>query len=333
MTRPTARVLALLEILQNGGTHTAADLAGRLGVDERTVRRYVDHLLDLEVPVEPVRGRYGGFRLAPGFRMPPLMLTDEEALAVLLGLVRGGRTAMPGDATETAAAKVRRVLPKTLAARLDALFATADFTAPERATPAPEADVMLRLAEATRRRRPATITYTDRRDRRTRRTLHPYGIVAHSGRWYVTGPDSASGELRTFRLDRITRVEIAAGTFAVPDDFDPAGVVLTALAATPWRHEVVVEVQGTADDVRARLPRATATVTPDAADERWVAVRLRAERLDWLPAVLAGLGLPFVIREPAQLRDLTRAWADRVAACASTTSPQEATAAWNQEEQ
>ena len=91
MPRPTARVLALLEILQGGGTHTAADLARRLDVDERTVRRYAEHLLDLDVPVESVRGRYGGYRLAPGFRMPPLMLTDEEALAVLLGLVAGHR--------------------------------------------------------------------------------------------------------------------------------------------------------------------------------------------------------------------------------------------------
>src|ERR1700723_4799264 len=94
MTRPTARVMALLELLQAGGVRTVAELAGRLGVDERTVRRYVDHLLDLDVPVESVRGRYGGYRLAPGYRMPPLMLTDDEALAVLLGLV-GTRRAGP----------------------------------------------------------------------------------------------------------------------------------------------------------------------------------------------------------------------------------------------
>jgi predicted DNA-binding transcriptional regulator YafY len=91
MSRPTSRVLALLEILQAGGTHTAAALAGRLGVDERTVRRYVAHLVDLDVPVRSERGRYGGFRLAPGFRMPPLMLTDDEALAVVLGLVAAQR--------------------------------------------------------------------------------------------------------------------------------------------------------------------------------------------------------------------------------------------------
>jgi len=84
MTRPTARVLALLELLQAGGTHTVGELAGRLGVDERTVRRYVTHLTDLDIPVRSVRGRYGGYQLAPGYRMPPLMLTDDEAVAVLL---------------------------------------------------------------------------------------------------------------------------------------------------------------------------------------------------------------------------------------------------------
>src|SRR5580658_4370775 len=87
MARPTARVLSLLELLQSGGVRTVAELAGRLGVDERTVRRYADHLIDLDVPVESVRGRYGGYRLGSGYRMPPLMLSDDEALAVLLGLV------------------------------------------------------------------------------------------------------------------------------------------------------------------------------------------------------------------------------------------------------
>ncbi|WP_246606436.1 helix-turn-helix transcriptional regulator [Paractinoplanes toevensis] len=332
MTRPTARVLALLELLQGGGTHTAAGLAERLGVDERTVRRYVDHLADLEVPVEAVRGRYGGYRLAPGFRMPPLMLTDEEALAVLLGLVAGQRTgsiAMSAEATGSAAAKVRRVLPKALAARLDALFASTAFTAPEREMPAPEAAVMLRLAEATRQRRPAAISYRDRTGRPSRRTLHPYGLVAHSGRWYVTGPDSASGETRTFRLDRIEQVQLVAGTFTVPAGFEPADTVLTSLAGTPWRYEVVIAIRGRAEEVTARLPRGIATVEPD--HDGWVLARLRAERLDWLPAVLAGVGMPFVVREPTELRELIRAWASRLTGCATATSPAQALDAWKTE--
>ena len=97
MAKPLARVLALLDILQTGGTRTLHELSDRLGVDERTVRRYVGHLLDLDVPVESVRGRYGGYRLAPGYRMPPLMLTDDEAVAVLLGLVGTRRATLRPD--------------------------------------------------------------------------------------------------------------------------------------------------------------------------------------------------------------------------------------------
>jgi predicted DNA-binding transcriptional regulator YafY len=314
MTRPTARVLALLEILQGGGTHTAAGLAERLGVDERTVRRYVGHLLDLEVPIEAVRGRYGGFRLVPGFRMPPLMLTDEEALAVLLGLARASY-----PAAEPAAAKVRRVLPKALGARLDALLETAEFTVPRPAEATPGAAVMLRVAEATRERRPVLIGYLDRAGRRSDRTVHPYGLVAHRGRWYLSAADSASGEVRTFRLDRVTEVRVAEGTFAPPEGFEPAGAVLASLAETPWRHRVVVRVRGAVEDVRARLPGGLATV--EAGEEGWALVRLRAERLDWLPGMLAGLGLPFVVAEPAELRAAVRTWAEGIAAGNRASDP------------
>ena len=143
MSSPTARVLALLEILESGGTHSVAELAARLGVDERTARRYVSHLVDLDVPVESVRGRYGGYRIAPGFRMPPLMLTDEEALAVLLGLAAGhqaGTVGTSAEATASAAAKLRRVLPRRLAARVDAVLDKTEFTAPKRTIDAPEAE-------------------------------------------------------------------------------------------------------------------------------------------------------------------------------------------------
>ena len=133
MARPTARVLTLLELLQSGGIRTVAELADRLDVDERTVRRYVDHLIDLDVPVESVRGRYGGYRLASGYRLPPLMLSDDEALAVLLGLVAGRRAGLlttADAASETAAAKIQRVLPERLRRRLDALLGSLAFTAP-----------------------------------------------------------------------------------------------------------------------------------------------------------------------------------------------------------
>src|SRR5579863_4804312 len=157
MARPTARVLSLLELLQSGGVRTVAELAERLEVDQRTVRRYVDHLIDLDVPVESVRGRYGGYRLAPGYRMPPLMLTDEEALAVLLGLIGTRRATLQPDtavAVESAAAKVRRVLPRALAGRLDALVAATWFADEGNTAATPETGVLLTVAQAAVRRRP-----------------------------------------------------------------------------------------------------------------------------------------------------------------------------------
>lgn len=310
MSRPTARVLALLEILQGGGTRTVAELADRLGVDERTVRRYVSHLIDLDIPVRTVRGRYGGYRLAPGYRMPPLMLTDEEALAVLLGLVAGRRAGLVTTsvaAMESAAAKVRRVLPEVLGRRLDALLETTDFTAPARRVASPETDVLLVLAEAARERHPVDITYTAWNGRRSERTLQPYGIVAHSGRWYVTGADSDRGEVRTFRLDRIERAAVREGSFDVPEDFDPAGRVLTGLAEVPWRHEVSFRLQGASEEVRKRFPAGTATVEELA--DGWVRVRLRAQRLDWVAPVIAWLNAPFVIERPDELREHVRALA------------------------
>jgi len=319
VVRPTARVLALLEMLQAGGAHTAADLAARLGVDERTVRRYMVHLTDLDIPVRSVRGRYGGYRLGPGYRMPPLMLSDEEAVAVLLGLTAGRRAGLVTTsvaAAESAAAKLHRVLPGALGRRLDALLQTAEFTARPQAVAAPETRVLLLLAEAARDRRPVAMSYTASDGRRTERTVDPYGIVAHSGRWYVTGADSASGQIRTFRLDRISSPQMLGDSFVIPDGFDPAERVLSGIAQIPYRHEVSLRVQGPAEQVRARLPPGIATVHDSADDHGWVRVQMRAERLDWVPGLLAGLGLPFLIERPDALRDLVRSLAEQLAAAA-----------------
>ncbi|BCL31090.1 helix-turn-helix transcriptional regulator [Streptomyces aurantiacus] len=335
MSRPTGRVLTLLELLQSGGTRTMAELADRLGVDGRTVRRYVDQLIDLDVPVESVRGRYGGYRLAAGYRLPPLMLSDDEALAVLLGLVAGRRAGLTtaGDtASETASAKIRRVLPKHLARRLDTLLESLAFTdrPGEFAAPAPDAGVLLTVADAVRHRRPLSVRYTDRDARRSERTLHAYGIVAHAGRWYVTGRDPEIGEDRTLRLDRIADARALPGSFEAPVGLDPVQRVLSGFATAAYRHEVTLRIQGTAEQIRARLPASVAVLedledvpTPgedragdDPAAERWLRVELRAERLDWLPAVLASLDRPFVIERPDELRDLVGALADRLASYA-----------------
>ncbi|MEU7940659.1 helix-turn-helix transcriptional regulator [Microbispora bryophytorum] len=331
MARPTHRVLTLLELLQSGGIRTMAELADRLGVDERTVRRYVDHLVDLDVPVESVRGRYGGYRLAPGYRMPPLMLSDDEALAVLLGLVAGrrsGLTTTTGTASETAAAKIRRVLPKRLAHKLDTVLESLAFTAPPGEFATPQTAVLLCVADAVRHHRPISIRYTAADGRRSERALHPYGLVAHSGRWYVTGADPAIGEDRTFRLDRIADARALPGSFEPPAGFDPAQHVLSGFATAPYRHRVVLRMQGTVEQIRVRLPAGVATVEEsapaqgaDPAAEGWLRVELRAERLDWLPALLASFDRPFVIERPDELRDLVAALADRLAASARRVPP------------
>ncbi|MER5198590.1 helix-turn-helix transcriptional regulator [Streptomyces sp. NPDC002755] len=330
MSRPTGRVLTLLELLQSGGTRTMRELADRLGVDGRTVRRYVDQLIDLDVPVESVRGRYGGYRLAPGHRLPPLMLGDDEAIAVLLGLVAGRRTGLTTTATasETAAAKIRRVLPERLARRLDTVLESLAFTEPPGEFATPDAGVLLTVADAVRHRRPVSIRYTDGDGRRSDRTLHPYGVVAHAGRWYVTGTDPGIGEERTLRLDRIADTRTLPGSFEAPTGPDPAQRVLSGFAAAAYRHEVTLRIHGTVEQIRARLPASVASVEDpssaagaDPATERWLVVELRAERLDWLPPVLASLDRPFTVERPAELRDLVVALAERLAACARGSVP------------
>ncbi|MFJ2866946.1 helix-turn-helix transcriptional regulator [Kitasatospora sp. NPDC087314] len=329
MTRPAGRVLTLLELLQSGGTRTVAELADRLGVEGRTVRRYVDQLIELDVPVESVRGRYGGYRLAPGYRLPPLMLGDDEALAVLLGLVAGRRAGLVAaghTASETASAKIRRVLPKHVARRLDTLLESLAFTDQPGEFAAPNAGVLLAIADAVRHRRPVSLRYTDRDGRRSERTLHAYGIVAHAGRWYVTGRDPEIGEDRTFRLDRIADARTLPGSFDAPLGPDPAQRVLSGFAAAEYRHEVILRIHGTVEQIRAHLPASVAsldehapTADEDPAAERWRRVGLRAERLDWLPPVLAALDRPFVIERPDELRDLVVALAERLASNARQT--------------
>lgn len=308
MARPTARVLALLEILQGGGTRTVAELADRLGVDERTVRRYVVHLLELDVPVESVRGRYGGYRLAPGYRLPPLMLTDDEATAVLVGLLASTRSSAGAArlAAESAAAKVRRVLPRRLAARLDALLEVADVSGTSPVGPPTEADVLLLAAEAARASVAVDVVHTSRQGRVTERVVQPYGIVAHGGHWYLTGLDVAGDQVRTFRLDRVGLVRRREERFEVPADFSPQDEVLRALARTPWRHDVSVRVHADEATVKSRLPAGLATLTPVDDDEGWTRVELRAERLDWVPAALAALDADLVVERPDELRERVR---------------------------
>ncbi|MFF2079523.1 helix-turn-helix transcriptional regulator [Kitasatospora sp. NPDC058162] len=313
MEHPVSRVLALLELLQDRPGLTGAELAARLDVDERTIRRYTARLAELGIPVSAERGRYGGYRLLPGYRLPPLMLNQDEAASVVLGL-RAGRSSglsVGERAAETALAKIQRVLPAPLRERIAAVEQTLGLSAAPAPGPGPAAAALFALAEAARRRRRVRLAYRDREDRPSEREFDPYGLVFHSGRWYTTGLDHRSGEPRTFRLDRIERVVPGETGFEPPEDFDPVQRVVESLAGAPWRHRVEVELGMTLAEARRRLPPAVGTLTELAADR--VLLRARAQNLDGVAVMLAGLGRPFTVREPAELRAEVRALAARLA--------------------
>jgi predicted DNA-binding transcriptional regulator YafY len=239
---------------------------------------------------------------------------------VLLGLVAGRRTGLTTaerTASETASAKIRRVLPEHVARRLDTLLAALAFTDEPGEFDTPDAGVLLTIADAVRHLRPVSIRYTDREGRRSERALHPYGVVAHAGRWYVTGEDARLGEDRTFRLDRIDHARTLPGSFAAPAGPDPAQRVVSGFATAEYRHEVTLRIHGTVEHIRARLPESVAALEEhESTTERWRRVELRAERLDWVPAVLAALDRPFVVERPDELRDLVIALADRLTSSA-----------------
>ncbi|MET8281444.1 YafY family protein [Micromonospora sp. NPDC005174] len=302
MSHPAGRVLALLELLQARHRATAGDLASRLGVDERTVRRYAATLVELGIPVLADRGRHGGYRLHPGFKLPPLMLTDDEAMAVLLGLVVAERVGLTTElpATATALAKIRRVLPAALADRLTAVQEHLGFTLRRPEPQArPASGTLLALATAARNRRRVSLDYRSWRGERSHRDLDPYGLVFHAGRWYVTGHDHRRGEVRTFRLDRIATVTPGTATFTVPDDFDAVAWLTRSLAGVPYRHEVEVLLETDLVAARRRIPASVAELTPSGDG---VLLRARAESLPGMAALLAGLGCPFTVRHPDALR-------------------------------
>jgi predicted DNA-binding transcriptional regulator YafY len=237
-------------------------------------------------------------------------------VAVVLGLVAGRRTGLTSDTTaaDSASAKVRRVLPKALAGRLEALLSSAGFTAPPHAATPPGTSVLLVLAEGARSRQPVTITYTAWRGGESERTLEPYGLVFHSARWYVTGADSLRGEVRTFRMDRITSAVLAPGTFEVPTDFDPAARVLAGLADVQYPHEVSVILHAPLTTIREQLPTSVATLTEVPGGVRML---LRANRLSWAAGMIAWLGCPFTVEYPDELRAELQALATRLSTCAA----------------
>ncbi len=315
MYNPTTRVLAALELLQSRGRLTGPELAERLEVDLRTVRRYVTMLQDLGIPVEGERGRHGGYRLKPGYKLPPLMFTDDEALAVMLGLLAAQRLglAATAPAVEGALTKLERVLPPALRDRIGAVHETL-VTDLAPAPAAPATAVVVALGAATRESRRVWLRYGDGRGERSEREFDPYGLVHLAGRWYVVGHCHLRRAERVFRLDRVLRVEPRDGTFVRPAGFDAMASVRASLSAAPrsWSVEVVLEVPP--EVAQGVVPKTL--LVEDLGDGRAL-LRGHVECLDWLARVLVGMEFPFVVRAPAELRAELLRLATRVAAFAA----------------
>jgi predicted DNA-binding transcriptional regulator YafY len=315
MASPTSRLLGLLEALQARPVATGAELADRLGVDPRTVRRYVLALQDLGIPVEGQRGSGGGYRLRPGYRLPPLMLTGDEAVVVVLGLVAARRLGLDTEsaAADEALAKVFRVLPADLRRRAEALERALGFTA-EAVGGAPVAgeDVLL-LADAIRRRRRVRAGYRSFAGEASERELSPHGLVVHAGRWYLAAFDHGRGETRTFRVDRMSRLSLEGAAEPAPDGFDPVADVTASLARVPWNWEAEVLLDLPLERARERLAHVLAELS---AEGTGTLLRIRVESLDWLAGVLAGLECGFEIRRPDELRAAVLRLSERLATAA-----------------
>src|ERR1051326_1442586 len=217
MSHPTVRLLTMLELLQAHSRITGAELAERLDLDPRTVRRYIAMLQEWGIPILAQRGRYGAYRLMPGFKQPPLMLTKDEALALTLGLLAVRRTglALTVPAVEGALAKVERVLPGALRKRVQAVQeAVFLYLAPPRDAPAPA--VVVTLSTAVQEQRQVVLRHRSAEGKETERRFDPYGLVYREGRWYTPGYCHLRASIRVFRLDRIQEATLQSESFSRP---------------------------------------------------------------------------------------------------------------------
>lgn len=319
MADTTARALRLLDLLQSAQQRTVGELAERLEVDERTVRRDVRRLIESGIPIETVRGRYGGYRLAAGQRVLPLMFSNEEAVAVFLGLARGRSAAGEADlSAQTAMAKIMRALPAADTRQIDLLLGL--MRPASRRTVDPDPAVMLTLAEAVHLRRVVDLRYRNGAGTPSRRTILPYGLAAHSDNWYLVAADPDTRQERTFRVDRIRTARSMPQTFTPPADLDVEQRLLDLFSTADYRWRVIMRIRDTEEHLRTFLPRSVARIEriDEAIDGSpgegppWHRVEIRADSLDWLPPIIAVMEADVVIEQPEELRDLVREVATRM---------------------
>jgi predicted DNA-binding transcriptional regulator YafY len=310
MYHPTTRVLTVLELLQSRARITGPELAERLEVDGRTVRRYIGMLQELGIPVESLRGRYGAYRLRPGYKLPPMMFAEDEALALVLGLLAARRMGVTqaAPATDGALAKILRVLPLALRERVRAVESSLVMAAEPPEPPAAEGSLIILLSAASRQNRRVWLRHRAYTGEESERLVDPYELVYRAGRWYLAGYCHLRQDIRTFRLDRILRAELRDETFERPANFDGLAQVERSIAQTPGPVRVEALLQMTLAEAQDRVPASLATLeeTPQG-----ILLRCQMQDLTWIAPFLAGLGCPFTVIQPDALRDELRTLAER----------------------
>ncbi len=278
---------------------TAAYLAERLEVEARSVRRYVTMLQDLGIPVEAVRGRYGGYRLRPGFKLPPLMWTEEEAVAVTLGLqaIHQLGLSQTVPTVEGALAKVERVLPQTLREQVQAVQEAVVLDLISRSRPE-RSTYMIPLSLAASQGKRVWMRYQARPGEERERAFDCYGLVYHHDRWYAVGYCHLRQQTRVFRLDRIHALEVRDERFTPPANFDCLAYMLQTFAALPSRWLAEVLLQASLERIREAVPATFATL-----EETPAGILLRAydDDLQHTARFLVSLGCPFRVLQPPEL--------------------------------
>lgn len=319
MTDTPARLLNLLSLLQTPREWPGSELAERLDVSPRTIRRDIDRLRDLGYPVEATKGAVGGYRLVAGAAMPPLLLDDEEAVAIAVGLRAGAGHAIEGieEASVRALAKLEQVLPSRLRHRVTTLqAATLPLTRGDGATIDPQTLTVIAGTVTARER--LRFCYRAGDGAETRRQVEPYRLVSTGRRWYLVAYDMGREDWRTFRVDRVTE-PFATGARFTPREMpagDAAELLSRSMSRHQQEHEVDVSFEAPSSFVAARLPEHLGAPAPTG--ESTCRLRARsADSVEWLALRLALVDCEFTVHSPQPLREYMTDLATRLARATS----------------
>jgi predicted DNA-binding transcriptional regulator YafY len=299
----SARLLRLLSLLQAPRDWTGAELAERLGVSPRTVRNDVHRLRSLGYPVQATRGAVGGYRLGAGADVPPLLLDDEEAVAVVVGLRTAATGGIAGieETSLRALAKLERILPARLRRRVNALQTYTVAVPPDRPGPVTDPNVLTTLVAACRDHERLRVDYRDHAGAVTRRVVEPHHVVSWGRRWYLVAWDVERDDWRTLRVDRLAPRTPAGPRFS-PRELPAGGVtefVSRRVSAAAWRYRARVTVHAPAGVVLARINPAVGTVEP--VDDVTCVLDTGADTVDTLAVHLGLLGVDFTVHDPPEL--------------------------------